>query len=61
MGNSHYSYLMAKEISNKKEIEDIVDPNNIESVTVLKGDAATKKYGNKGKDGVIIIITKNKE
>ncbi len=53
--------LDGKEISNKKEIEDIVDPNNIESVTVLKGDAATKKYGNKGKDGVIIIITKNKE
>jgi bla regulator protein blaR1 len=53
--------LDGKEISNKKEIGDIVDPNNIESISVLKGDAATKKYGKKGKDGVIIITTKNKE
>jgi bla regulator protein blaR1 len=52
--------LDGKEISNKA-VGDLVDPNNIESVTVLKGEAATKKYGNKGKDGVIIITTKNKE
>lgn len=39
------------------EIKDI-DPNNIESVSVLKGDSATNKYGSKGKNGVILITTK---
>ena len=41
----------------KKEDYDL-DPNKIESVNVLKGKAATEKYGKKGKDGVIIIKTK---
>jgi hypothetical protein len=35
-----------------------IDPNNIESIEVLKTDAATKKYGSQGKDGVVIIKTK---
>lgn len=30
---------------------------NIESVNVLKGDSAAKAYGNKGRDGIIEIIT----
>ncbi len=37
---------------------DDMDPNNIESISVLKGEKAIKKYGDKGKDGVIEIITK---
>ena len=40
-----------------KNIEDL-DPNKIESINVLKGGKAIKKYGNKGKDGVIEITTK---
>lgn len=36
-----------------------LDPNTIESVSVLKGDAAKKAYGKKGKNGVIVIKTKN--
>ncbi len=40
-----------------KYLEDI-DPENIESVNVLKGDTATKKYGKKAKDGVVEITTK---
>jgi len=38
-------------------IKDIA-PEKIESMTVLKGKSATEKYGEKGADGVIEIITK---
>ncbi|MFD2518029.1 hypothetical protein [Salinimicrobium flavum] len=37
---------------------DLIAPNDIESVTVLKGDKATAKYGEKASKGVIEIITK---
>ncbi|QNA43285.1 M56 family metallopeptidase [Lacibacter sediminis] len=37
-----------------------VEPDDIESVSVLKGESAEKAYGVKGKNGVIIIKTKNK-
>ena len=36
-----------------------IDPNQIESVNVLKGQAATDAYGRAGKNGVIIIKTKD--
>ncbi len=38
-----------------------LDPNEIESISVLKGKAAIKKYGDKGENGVIEIITKKKK
>ncbi len=38
-----------------------ISPESILSMTVLKDGEATKKYGEKGKDGVIEIITKDKE
>ncbi len=37
-----------------------IDPENIESINVLKDKSATKIYGEKGKNGVIEITTKNK-
>ena len=37
---------------------DMIDPNNVESVTVLKGLAATNRYGSEGNAGVILIATK---
>ncbi len=37
-----------------------INPESIESINVLKGDDATKAYGEKGKNGVIIIKTKTK-
>jgi len=37
-----------------------IDPATIESVYVLKDKRATKKYGEKGKHGVILINTKTK-
>ena len=36
-----------------------LDPNAIESVTVLKGLAATVTYGDQGRNGVILITTKS--
>lgn len=35
-----------------------INPSDIESVTVLKGAAATSLYGSRGNNGVIIITTK---
>jgi TonB family protein len=44
------------------EVSDIskVDPNIIEYVTILKDATATSRYGEKAKNGVIIIGTKGK-
>ncbi|THD69920.1 SusC/RagA family TonB-linked outer membrane protein [Robertkochia marina] len=36
-----------------------LDPNNIESINVLKGLAAATLYGTQGRNGVILITTKN--
>lgn len=47
-----------KENADELSIEDI-DPSDIESVNVLKGELATQKYGDEGKNGVIIITTKD--
>jgi TonB-dependent SusC/RagA subfamily outer membrane receptor len=38
-----------------------IDPNTIESISILKDKAATDTYGEEGKEGVIIIKTKKKE
>lgn len=44
-----------------KTLDDLeVDPDDIESINVLKGDSAIKKYGDKAKDGVIEITTKKR-
>ena len=36
-----------------------LDPNNIENVSILKGLSATTLYGENGRNGVILITTKN--
>lgn len=36
-----------------------LDPNSIESISVLKGLAATVTYGDQGRNGVILITTKS--
>jgi TonB-linked SusC/RagA family outer membrane protein len=36
-----------------------IDPNNIESVNVLKGLSATVLYGDQGRNGVVLITTKS--
>ncbi len=37
-----------------------LDPNKIESISVLKDKSATEPYGEEAKDGVIIVTTKKK-
>jgi TonB-dependent SusC/RagA subfamily outer membrane receptor len=51
--------LDGKEVSNK-DINDLVDPNNIKSINVLKGAAAKKLYGSKGENGVVEIYSKRR-
>ncbi|MBN4070424.1 TonB-dependent receptor plug domain-containing protein [Olleya sp. AH-315-F22] len=48
--------LDGKKVS--KKVIDELDSDTIDKIEVLKGDSATKKYGKKAKDGVVIIITK---
>ena len=36
----------------------MINPNDIESITVLKDAASTSVYGNRGSNGVIVITTK---
>ena len=36
-----------------------IDPNNIEDISILKGLSATALYGNRGRNGVILITTKS--
>lgn len=36
-----------------------LDPNNIESINVLKGLSATTLYGSLGRNGVVLVTTKN--
>lgn len=35
-----------------------LNPDKIDNMSVLKGSSITKKYGDKGKDGVILVTTK---
>lgn len=50
--------LDGKAISQEEMNE--IDVNTIESISVLKDQSATELYGEKGKNGVIIITTKKK-
>jgi|GEM_PF-727467 len=45
-----------KEIS--KEEFNKIDPNSIQALNVLKNESATKLYGDKGKNGVVLITLK---
>jgi len=48
--------LNGKKVS--KKVIDGLDSDKIDKIEVLKGKSATKEYGKKGKDGVVIITTK---
>ncbi|MEO5681110.1 MAG: M56 family metallopeptidase [Chitinophagaceae bacterium] len=50
--------LDGKELPIGSKIDDVVEPDEIESVHVLKDNQATIKYGEKGKKGVIEIKKK---
>ena len=42
-----------------KDLINIISPDSIKSINILKDTAAFTKYGDKGKNGVIEIYTKN--
>jgi len=46
------------EIPENKRVEDMISLDDIKSVSVLKGESAEKKYGIKGRNGVLEITTK---
>nr|WP_262914729.1 M56 family metallopeptidase [Christiangramia lutea] len=50
-------YVVDEEIQTKDYIQ-LIEPEEIASINVLKGGMAIKEYGNKAKNGVIIIKTK---
>jgi tetratricopeptide (TPR) repeat protein len=41
------------------KLADFIDPDNVASVTILKGLAATNRWGSEGGSGVILITTKS--
>lgn len=61
-GTSEYGnplYLIQNKDGTKQVSSlDHIDPNDIESINVLKDKSAVEKYGEKGKNGVIIIKLK---
>lgn len=49
-------------INGKASIQDVslIDPENVESLSVLKDQTALNLYGKAGKNGVILVETKDK-
>ena len=56
-GKNKTMFIVNGEESDEKIIE-LISPEDIAHVNVLKGEHAIKMYGDKGKDGVIVIKTK---
>jgi len=50
-------FVLDGKIIQREEVEKI-DTRNIESIDVLKGEKATDQYGDKGKNGVVVIKSK---
>jgi len=53
-----YPYVLVDGVAVDEETFKALDPNKIESVNILKDESATAVYGEKGKNGVILVITK---
>ncbi|MFC3879463.1 periplasmic heavy metal sensor [Algoriphagus namhaensis] len=58
-GNKPLFIIKSKEGEEERNEVGNLDPNDIESMSVLKGSAATSLYGSKGENGVIIITVKD--
>jgi TonB family protein len=57
---SNKLYILDGEIISEKEFNSI-SPEKIKSLNVIKGQDAIKMYGEKGKNGVLLITTKKEE
>ncbi len=53
-------YMVNEKIVSKKAVNKI-NPNNIKSINVVKGDKAREVYGVRGENGVVIITMKTKK
>nr|WP_299174573.1 M56 family metallopeptidase [uncultured Allomuricauda sp.] len=53
-------YYVDGKKAKEKDVEKL-SPDDIETITVLKGNGAIKKYGKKAKNGVVEIITKEEK
>jgi len=56
-GDSQQGFLYGNQAATSRFLD--LDPNNIENIEVLKGLAAAVLYGQAGRNGVILITTKN--
>lgn len=52
-------YIVDGKLSNYEKVK-ALDPNLIKTMNILKGASASAKYGEKAKDGVVVITTKKK-
>lgn len=52
-------YVVDGVIYTSKEFQKNIEPEDYNSVTVVQGQAPIEKYGEQGRDGVVIIITKH--
>jgi TonB-dependent SusC/RagA subfamily outer membrane receptor len=50
--------VINKKIMSLKELQEL-DPKSIKTMNLLKGTSATAIYGEDGKNGVILVTTKN--
>jgi len=48
-----------KEVTKEEAVKLQQDPEHIQSISVLKGETAVEKYGEKGKNGAMIFTTKD--
>ena len=50
-------YVIDSKIASSNEMNNL-EPNSINTINVIKGEAAISKYGNQAKNGVIEVFTK---
>jgi len=53
-------YILDDKEITYEELEKKINPSEIDNISVLKNESATSVYGEKGKNGVVIITTKKK-
>ena len=58
-GKAPLIILDGKEQKPGTDLDKVISPDKIATVNVLKDDAATQAYGDKGKNVVIVIVSKN--
>ena len=59
-GEKPIVYINGRKVDvNMEDLNSKLDPNSIERMDVYKGDVSIEKYGDDGKNGVIVITTKD--